>query len=131
MPCQEGSAIGELEWVSEYAARDPGLACRGPLVHIGITPRYAVLAADAVRATPLHEVLWESSCEANPWAWDLCVAHWLDVAYLIGRRGIRGDGTSWLVLSNALIRAVVDMLGWDRKEIANLQRWRELARINP
>ena len=127
MPCQEGPHFTELEFVVECSGREPDLACRGPLVHVGIVPAYVTLLDEVVRETPLHEVLWGSPCEQNPSGFHCCAAHWLDIAYLVGRRGIQGQGMQWLKLSHSIVDAITSMMEWDRKEIANLQRWRELG----
>lgn len=134
MSCVEGPPFTELEFVTHCAGRKPGPECRGERVHIGIRPAYITPIAETVLDTPLHDVLWGSPClqdpscpEQDPWGFHLCVAHWLDIAYLVGCKGMRGQGTDWLDLSHAMVQAVVVLIGWDRREISNLQRWRELG----
>lgn len=122
MACEPTPARGELEFVQALLARERLGECRGPLLPLVLT-RMTVFQLETMSASQMvTDLLWDGHQQFGN-LFQLCAAHWVDIATLAGFRARSSGRLDWQSEAERLLRAVCTAASWDAKEISNMFSW--------
>jgi hypothetical protein len=117
----------EFEFIRQLADRRPN-ECRGPLIG-HIFSGYTVAGLEeSFQSESAHDLLWDGflpDCDTGL-AFELCAAHWMDLACLTTARSRQHARRDWHALATFVLRETTTAAGWDLKEISNLLVWRRV-----
>lgn len=130
MGCVGTEAISEFEFVQSLARRDSSDQCVGPLVTLTLGGYVLGTLEDSLYTEGEYQALWDGFTDDQPSgkpAFELCTAHWMDLAYRTGMRGRRLLRNEWVGLATSMLDNTCRAAVWDPKEISNLFMWRGVS----
>lgn len=128
MICTATPANGELEFVLSLHTRSKAEGeCRGPLATLALKEAKAFAFARIFNSRSAEDLLWGGYCASDGQRpgmfFQLCAAHWLDLACLLWMRARQLGRTDYHQEADQLLRDVCEAVGWDPKEIVNMFQW--------
>lgn len=126
MACLPTQDHRELEFVSSLSSRDPEIGeCRGPLLQLAFWPTKVFVLEHIFNSQAASDTLWEGFCGDRCVGvhFELCGAHWLDLAALVGLRAAQYRRSDWTGEAHNLLAEICHAASWDPKEIANMFAW--------
>lgn len=126
MGCTDSGRVTELEFVNRLANHPPA-ECIGPVIEQELFGYYLGLMEEAIESTAEHDRLWDNFSEGDDGpVFDMCLFHWMNLAYQLRRLGVIHRRQSWVTFSLGLLARVSADAGIDPKEISNLLIWRRV-----
>lgn len=128
MVCAGTARMTEFEFIQSMADRGRD-ECRGPLVELSLSAVRLDILETSFQSQIAVGLLWQGLVPHTDGAWltfQLCAAHWMDLASLTSvraRQYLRGD---WLAEASVLLNDVCRAASWDPKEISNLLTWQRV-----
>lgn len=131
MSCTATSDTSELDFVLALHTRTKELGeCRGPLLALNLAEDRVFTLAKIFQSRSADDLLWAGHRgEEQRWLgpgmllFQLCGAHWLDLACLVWMRCQQQDSVEIFMEAEHLMREVCQTAGWDAKEIVNMFQW--------
>lgn len=127
MSCTATPTKGELQFVLALHTRTKaGGECRGPLVALTLEEAQAFTFARIFDSRSASDLLWDgfiAEADRPGLTFELCGAHWLDLACLIWMRAQQLGRRDYHEEADQLLRDVCEAAGWDPKEIVNMFQW--------
>lgn len=123
MSCTATPDTGELDFVLALHTRSKAEGeCRGPLLRLTFQRIFdSRSASDLLWSGFQHEIQYGDYWRGSQF--DLCGAHWLDLACLIWMRARQQDSAEFHLEADQLLRDTCKAAGWDAKEIVNMFQW--------
>lgn len=124
MACLPTETRGELEFVQALHDREAG-RCRGPLLRLGFWPYRIFVLEHILDSQEASDILWDGFREDGCVGvhFELCGAHWLDLATLCAVRSRQYRRKDWVGEAEILMREICQSAQWDVREMANMFAW--------
>lgn len=123
MACEPTPERGELDFVQALLSRQNFSECRGPLLVL-ILKRFSLFQLELMcSSTMVSDRLWGGYQPGVRDVYQLCAAHWVDIATVAGYNARSSGRADWQSEALGLLRAVCEAASWDVKEISNMFAW--------
>jgi hypothetical protein len=126
MACQSTGALGELDFAHSLLSRDHDLNdCTGSLIMMGFWSYQVFLLEHIFESKSASDLLWAgfTGDGADCVQFELCCAHWFDLAVLVELRAAQHRRKDWADQAARLFQCLCALAGWDAKELLNMVAW--------
>ncbi len=127
----DDSSMTEFEFFQAGNTRDPD-SCFGKALAIlytedGYKAVHECLdmsAQHVYRDRFLSNILGIVPTESNPALFQMCLAHWMDIALVVVIYGVAMKNDQWRIIGENTFYRICSLAGFDYKEMLNYLRWR-------
>lgn len=126
MACVPTGAMDELGFAQALALRDQQIGqCRGQLIRMTFWSYKIFVLEQILDAEAASDVLWQGFVgdTTDGITFELCCAHWFDLAVLTELRAVQYQREDWFEASSRLFESLCSLVGWDAKELVNMVAW--------
>lgn len=126
MACLATPALSELDFAHELFRRDSTLSqCAGELITMTFWAYRVFMLEQILDSSTASDLLWDgfTGDGAESVQFELCCAHWFDLAVLAEMRAAQYRRRDWAQTAERLFLSLCKLARWDAKELLNMVTW--------